>query len=166
MTLLQIIIVAIIPFAMVIYGRWTRKRTAPMKNLKVSFMTRRTVRSVEAWNYAHTLFSNLMFVIGINVLVCSEAFYLAVRVFKHQTYWICVGALVAAQLLGVLMGYLFCCWMVRRAFDKNGEERDPYAEERDDEPEAYTINSNNDDSAAGETSPETAGTDADEEGSR
>ncbi|MCR4600522.1 MAG: SdpI family protein [Clostridia bacterium] len=133
MTFLQMILVALIPAGMIIYGKWTRKRRAPMKNFKISFMTRRTVRSNEAWNYAHSLFSNLMFVIGINVFVCSEAFYLAVRIFKNEAYWICVGALAAAQILGVLMGYFFCSWMVRRVYDINGDLIDPYAEEEENE---------------------------------
>ena len=129
MTALFFLLIAVIPSAMIVYGWRTRKRETAPGSRRVSFMSRRTVRSAEAWEYAHRLFSNLMLVEGINVLVCSEAFYGAVLMIKKENYPVCVAVLMAAQVVGVAAGYLFSGFMVRRVYDIDGALIDPYAED-------------------------------------
>ena len=132
MILIQFLFSIVIPVIMTIWGFRAKKRIPEYGEGRLSYRSKRSGTSEEAWLFSNNLFASLLFAAGLNIGIITVIFFVSV-VFVGYINWFMVITLVLTQITGsALLLRIVTEGLLRRTFDRNGDliETD---EEQDDE---------------------------------
>ena len=103
---------------MIVFGILWQKRPPDHRNIFYGYRTRRSMRSIEAWNKAHNYFGKLWLISGILSLITAAA---AIAVFFKSNYFLIIYTVaVFIQLCAAVVPIFFTENMLKRSFDSDG----------------------------------------------
>ena len=112
-----------IPIAMIIFGRMMWKHPPKKINGIIGYRTRRSMKNMETWEFAHNHSGKLWWKIGWIILIPSILVHIPIYGHSESTIGIVVGILGTIQAVILIVSIFPTERALKRAFKEDGSRR-------------------------------------------
>ena len=112
-----------IPIAMIIFGRMMWKHPPKKINGIIGYRTRRSMKNMETWEFAHNHSGKLWWKIGWIILIPSILVHIPIYGDAHSTIGIVGGILVTIQAVILIVSIFPTERALKRVFKEDGSRR-------------------------------------------